>query len=107
MRLKDKTAIVTGAAHGIGRAIAEAFGREGAHVFIADLDVATGRAVANELRDNGVDGSCVRCDVTSKKDVQRLIATAMKQYGRVDVLCNNADYIAKKWNNAAEASEEE
>ena len=100
-RLKNKTAIVTGAAHGIGRAIAEAFAKEGASVFVLDLDKKAGLATAKEIG-----ATFVPCDVSSSAAVTRAIKAATKKIGRADVLCNNAAYIGQ-WHNAGESSDEE
>jgi NAD(P)-dependent dehydrogenase (short-subunit alcohol dehydrogenase family) len=96
-RLKNKTAIVTGAAHGIGRAIAEAFAKEGASVFIFDVDKKTGAHIAKEIG-----AKFIACDVSSSTAVK----AAVKKAGRVDVLCNNAAYIGQ-WHNAGESSDAE
>jgi len=107
MRLKGKTAIVTGAAHGIGRAIAEVLAYEGAQVLIADIDAIGGKKAEMEIRSAGSDATFVRCDVSSSKAVNGLAAACLKKSGRIDVLCNNAAYIAKHWSNSAESSEQE
>lgn len=78
-------AVVTGAASGIGRAIAERFAGEGAQVVVADVDEETGRAVAD-----AVAGMYVRTDVTDADAVQDMYATAVAEYGGVDICCNNA-----------------
>ena len=80
--LENKIAIVTGAAHGIGRAIAEMFAEAGARVVIADVDVEAGSAVAAAL-----DGSIfIRADVSVAADVESLVTAAAGIAGRVDVL---------------------
>jgi NAD(P)-dependent dehydrogenase (short-subunit alcohol dehydrogenase family) len=107
MRLKDKTAIVTGGAHGIGRGIAEVFAREGARLIIADIDATGGKKIERELRASGANATFVTCNVASRKSVARLAAGCLKNGGRIDILCNNAAYIAKQWNSSAKASEEE
>src|ERR1700759_3815014 len=90
MRLKDKVAIVTGGAHGMGEAEARLFAKEGAAVVIADRLQREGEAVAAEI--NAVQGRAhyVQTDVTSESDWQRLIAETIATYGRLDILVNNA-----------------
>lgn len=100
-RLKNKTAIVTGAAHGIGRAIAESFAKEGAAVFVLDLDKKAGAATAKEIG-----ATFISCDVASSKAVARAIKMVSKKTGRIDVLCNNAAYIGQ-WHNAGESTDGE
>lgn len=89
MRMKDKVAIVTGAASGIGRQIAETFAREGARVVIADLDQGGAEAAAKAL--GGLDRALgVAMDVTSEEQVADGVARTIAAYGRVDVLVSNA-----------------
>lgn len=107
LRLEGKNAIVTGGAHGIGRAIAERFVEEGASVLIADLDETAGRQAAAEISDRGASCRFVRCDVSSPEQVKGAVAQGAKGLNRIDILCNNAAYIASQWHNAIEASEEE
>ena len=90
MRLKDKVAIVTGAAGGIGRAVAERFAKEGAKVVICDVDDARGQATAKSI---GRGCSYVHADTGSKKDADALIAAAVKAHGRLDILVNNAGIV--------------
>jgi NAD(P)-dependent dehydrogenase (short-subunit alcohol dehydrogenase family) len=90
MRLKNKIAIVTGAGAGIGRAIAERFGREGASVVIAEIDAATGDSAARSIRDAGGDAHFVQTDVSDEAQVKSMAQKALDRYGRVDILCNNA-----------------
>jgi len=89
MRLKDKVAVVTGAASGIGREIARAYAREGAKVVIADLNQAGADAVAKELGGAGK-ALGVAMDVTSEAQVDAGIDQAVKAFGRLDVLVSNA-----------------
>jgi len=90
MRLKDKVAIITGGAHGIGKAYARRFAEEGAHVVIADIDEAAGEAVAKSLLDSGGSAWARRTDVRIFADVQGLMQESVKRFGRIDVLLNNA-----------------
>jgi len=89
-RLEGKVAVVTGAADGIGHAIAEGFAKEGAHVFLSDIDDRKGRAFAKALRDAGYAAEYLHCDVAEEKDIANLINTAAKKGGGLDVLVNNA-----------------
>lgn len=89
MRLKNKVAIVTGAASGFGRGIAELFAAEGAKVVIADLN---GDGAADVAREIGSNATPCRCDVTKRADVEATIAAAVLQFGGLDILVNNAGY---------------
>ena len=74
MRLKDKVAIVTGAANGIGAEISRTYAREGAHVVLADLALDAAEAVAREITENtGVKAIAVKCDVARKEEVQAVV----------------------------------
>ena len=90
MKLKDKTAIVTGAASGIGKAIAQTYAREGAKVAIADLDKGAADAVAGEIRAAGGQALGIAMDVTSERAVNDGIAAVVAAFGGVDVLVSNA-----------------
>src|SRR5436853_5069051 len=85
-----RVAVVTGAASGIGRALAEAFAGAGSAVVVADLDGAEAELVAAGIRAAGGDAEAVTVDVTDAAAVEKLAATTVERYGRVDVLCNNA-----------------
>lgn len=84
-RFEGKAVLVTGAAHGIGRGIAERLAAEGAKVALADLDLAAAEALAGELG-----GTAVGCDVTDDESVRTTIATTVEELGGLDVLVNNA-----------------
>ena len=93
MRLKNKVAIVTGAASGFGRGIAELFAAEGAQVVIADLNGDGARAVAASLP-SGM-AMATQTDVTSKKDVADMVRAAVETFGGLDILVNNAGVTHK------------
>ena len=85
MRLRDKTAIVTGGASGFGRGIVEKFAAEGARVLVADMNAAGAAEVAK-----AVGGASARIDVSKDGDWAALTARAMADWGRIDILVNNA-----------------
>jgi NAD(P)-dependent dehydrogenase (short-subunit alcohol dehydrogenase family) len=90
MRLKDKVAIVTGGAHGMGESTARIFAREGAKVVIADVLEREGGAVAASIRDEGGEATFVSLDVAQEAQWSEVIRTTVARYGRLDVLVNNA-----------------
>jgi 3-hydroxybutyrate dehydrogenase len=90
MRLKDKSAIVTGAASGIGKDIARVYAREGAKVAIADLNKDAAEATANEIRASGGQAIGIGMDVTDEKAVNEGVAAVVATFGGVDILVSNA-----------------
>ena len=84
-RLADKVAIVTGGASGLGKAIVERFAQEGSKVVVADLNEDAGQEIASS-----VGGLFVKTDVTDAAAVEALVAQAVAQYGRLDIMVNNA-----------------
>lgn len=90
MQLKDKVAVVTGAASGIGKEIARTFARAGARVVIADLNSTAAHATAEELDGSGRRAMAVAMDVTSESDVESGMAAVISAFGRIDVLVSNA-----------------
>ncbi|MFI5018093.1 MAG: 3-hydroxybutyrate dehydrogenase [Dongiales bacterium] len=90
MKLKDKTALVTGAASGIGKEIATVFAREGAKVAIADLALTAAGATVGELRRHGGVAMAVEMDVTDESQVNEGVAAVVEAWGGVDILVSNA-----------------
>jgi NAD(P)-dependent dehydrogenase (short-subunit alcohol dehydrogenase family) len=92
-RLLGKSAVITGAAAGIGRATAELFAREGARLVLADINVAGLSALHDSLRDVTDDVVVVSADVSKQEDVRHMIAAAVEHYGRLDIAVANAGII--------------
>src|SRR5262252_6460233 len=90
MKLKDQVAIVTGAASGIGKSIAEKYAFEGATIVIADLNLDAANATAAEIKAAGGKAMGVAMNVTSEDEVSAGVAATMKAFGRIDVLVSNA-----------------
>jgi 3-oxoacyl-[acyl-carrier protein] reductase len=107
MRLKDRVAVITGAAHGIGRAYARRFAEEGAHVIVADIDSAGGEGTAKAIIDSGFSAWARTTDVRDFANVQGLMRETVARYGRLDILLNNAAiYVTQRlWKGAAEELE--
>jgi NAD(P)-dependent dehydrogenase (short-subunit alcohol dehydrogenase family) len=93
--LNNKCALVTGGASGIGRATVELFVKEGAAVVIADINAELGKQVEHEIQQAGGKAVFVPCDVTRADDCQRAVQVAVKQFGRLDILFNNAGMIRR------------
>jgi NAD(P)-dependent dehydrogenase (short-subunit alcohol dehydrogenase family) len=94
--LKEKCALVTGGASGIGRAIALLFALEGAAVVVADLDTARGQGVADEIKTQGGNALFVPCDVTKAADCGRAVQQAVEAVGRLDIVVNNAGITVRR-----------
>jgi NAD(P)-dependent dehydrogenase (short-subunit alcohol dehydrogenase family) len=95
MRLRDRVALVTGGASGIGRATALLLAREGAAITIADLDAAGGQAIVQEIMAGGGRAIFVPCDVSRVADCQRAVQQAVATFGGLDILFNNAGIIRR------------
>ncbi|MHB1415715.1 MAG: SDR family NAD(P)-dependent oxidoreductase, partial [Chloroflexota bacterium] len=89
-RLGNQVAIVTGASRGIGRAVARLLAAEGARVVLVARNAETLDWVEKEIGATGGEAFAAPADVTSKNDVQRVVAETLKRYGRIDILVNNA-----------------
>ena len=91
MRLADKVAIITGASSGIGRATAYLFAKEGAKVVVvANINDAGGNETAANIKTNGGESIFVHADVSRSSEVQNLVKVTMENFGRIDILFNNA-----------------
>jgi glucose 1-dehydrogenase len=93
MRLSGKVALVTGAAQGIGLACAQAFAREGANVFVTDLNEDAGRRAVLQLRSEGFRASFAACDVSRRDQVDAAVRSVVDEFGRIDILVANAGIV--------------
>ena len=91
--LKDKVAVVTGGSVGLGRAIARALAAEGANIAIADIDEPGGKKLAAELKKTGVRAMVVKTDVSKSAEVQAMVDEVIKEFGKIDILINNAGIV--------------
>lgn len=93
MLLKNKIAIITGAAQGLGLACAQCFVNEGAKVVLSDVQDDVGEKAAEKLRNSGAEAVYVHCDVSQKSDVDALMAVALDAFGRIDTVVANAGIV--------------
>jgi 3-oxoacyl-[acyl-carrier protein] reductase len=109
MELKNKVALITGAARGIGKAIALEFAKEGAKVVLADIDIDNCEFVSDEIKKLGFDSLPLECDVTNSSDVQKMIKIIIKKLQKIDILVNCASeeiikpfliMTEKEWDNS-------
>ncbi len=92
--LNGRSAIVTGAALGIGRAVSQRLAAVGVDVMVADFNAEVGEETAATIRaETGTDTCFCRCDVTDRTEVDAMVATALDRYGRIDILVNNAGIL--------------
>lgn len=96
MRLADKVAIITGAASGIGRATALRFAQEGARVVVADINAAEGEQTVEQVKREGGEAAFIATNVGQEADLEEMVAFAVKTYGGLDILHNNAYWTEAK-----------
>jgi NAD(P)-dependent dehydrogenase (short-subunit alcohol dehydrogenase family) len=108
MDLSNKTVIITGAGNGIGKGIAVLYAEKGAHVVVADIDSNAGIQTASMIKENGGEALFVRTDVRLEVDIINLMTAAIRKYGHIDILINNAgisymksfyDFSVEEWDN--------
>jgi len=101
--LKDKVAIITGGGRGFGRAFALRFAEEGAKLLLPDISLERAEGVAKEIRDKGGEAVAIETDISDEKATQKMAEKVMQQYGKVDILVNNAaiwyGVNAKPWDS--------
>ncbi|SDX70412.1 SDR family oxidoreductase [Paenibacillus sp. CF384] len=107
MKLHNQVAVVTGAASGMGKAIAELYAKEGAKVIVADLNFEGADQVAQEIVNNGGTAKAIQVNVALLEDIEGMIDTAVSEFGTLDILVNNAgimdgfepvaDILDEKW----------
>ncbi len=90
MRLKDKVAIITGGAEGIGKAYCLGFAREGAKVVIADINIKAARSLEDIMMKQGSEAMAVKTDVSKVADADEMVNKTIERFGRIDILLNNA-----------------
>ena len=106
MRLQGKSIIITGAGNGIGEGIAKRLAEEGAAIVVNDINPSGGQRVAADIAAAGGRACYVQADVTRSADVKRLVEEALAQYGRLDVMVNNAGWTHRN-QSALTVSEDE
>jgi 3-oxoacyl-[acyl-carrier protein] reductase len=95
VKLRNRVAIVTGGARGIGKAIALAFIREGAKLALVDVDKAILEAAKNEIKKNRQKAIAICCDITKTLEVTAMVSKVQNVFGRIDILVNNAGIIRR------------
>ena len=95
LRLKDKVAIITGGAQGIGRAYALGMADEGANLVIADINLEAAEQTAQEIQGKGRKALALKVDVASQADTQKMVEKTIDHFGKIDILVNNAAILGK------------
>lgn len=90
MKLADRVALITGAGSGIGQGCAQLFAKEGARIAVADLDEQSAAETVRQIKEQGGDAIAIAADVSNPHDAQSMVETALKRWGTIDILYNNA-----------------
>src|SRR5215470_11366167 len=106
MRLKDKVAIITGSASGMGQAAAELFAREGASIVVTDIAIDAGEETARKIRDVGNKAIFIAANAAKENDVKSMVGAAIDAFGHVDVLYNNAGIMPSDDGSVTDITEE-
>ncbi|MED1607670.1 glucose 1-dehydrogenase [Cytobacillus kochii] len=106
MKLKDKVAIITGAASGMGKAEALTFAREGAKIIVADINFSGAEEVAQLISAEGGRALAIQVDICQNSDIKQLVTHTLNQFGRIDILVNNAG-IFDHYKTSLETNESE
>jgi NAD(P)-dependent dehydrogenase (short-subunit alcohol dehydrogenase family) len=106
MRLKDKVALITGGGSGIGRQTALLFAKEGAAVLVADVTEQAGRETVDLVKKDGGRAAFARADVSKARDCEQMVAAAEKEFGKLNVLFNNAGIMHAKDDDAVSTGED-
>jgi 3-oxoacyl-[acyl-carrier protein] reductase len=93
--LKDKVAIITGGAQGIGQAFASGMAKEGCKIVVADINFEKARETAESIQKNGTEAVAFKVDVSDVEQTQQMIKTAISSFGKVDILINNAALVSR------------
>jgi NAD(P)-dependent dehydrogenase (short-subunit alcohol dehydrogenase family) len=96
MKLEDKVVVITGAGSGIGAATAKLFGTHGATVVVSDINLENAKKIVSQIKKVGGTALAIKTDVTEFEEVESLIVTTVKEYGRLDVMINNAGIGGKQ-----------
>jgi|TARA_B110000285_G_C15061654_1_gene582723 NAD(P)-dependent dehydrogenase (short-subunit alcohol dehydrogenase family) len=96
MKLENKVVIITGAGSGIGAATAKLFGTHGATVVVSDINLEKAKKIVSQIKKGGGTALAIKTDVTEFEEVESLIVTTVKEYGRLDVMINNAGIGGKQ-----------
>lgn len=102
-QFNEKVALVTGSASGIGRTTAQYYAREGARVVVSDVDVEGGNETVDMIKTDDGEAVFIKADVSSPEDCEKLVRSAVEEFGRLDIACNNAG-IAGEQNPTADYS---
>ena len=106
MKLKDRVAIVTGGGKGIGKEICLGLSREGAKIVIAEIDIENSEEVIKKIQNNGSEAIVIKTDVSDENSINNMVEEAIKHFGKIDILINNAgirhikkllDHTKKDW----------